>query len=87
MAVHYLLVLNLRIRPRKRLKREKLDVLAVPDAPKVTSLRACRQALLGNGSTDFMADRLGRFRAGKHALPSNGGQGISVAGRAGRLQP
>lgn len=87
MADHYLLELNLRIRPRKWLKREKPDVLAVPDAPNVTSLRACRQARRGNGSTDFMADRLGRFRAGKPALPGSGWQGISVVERAGRLQP
>lgn len=45
------LELNLRIKPRKRLKREKPDVLAVPDAPNVT------------WSMDFMADRLGDGRA------------------------
>ena len=28
--------LNLRIKPRKRLKRDKPDALAVPDAPNVT---------------------------------------------------
>ena len=32
------LELNLRIKPRKRLKRDKPDALAVPDAPNVTSL-------------------------------------------------
>lgn len=32
------LELNLRIKPRKRLKREKPDVLAVPNRPNVTSL-------------------------------------------------
>lgn len=36
---------------RKRLKRDKLDALAVPDAPNVT------------WSMDFMADRLGDDRA------------------------
>ena len=41
------LELNLRIKPRKRLKRDKPDALAVPDAPNVT------------WSMDFMADRLG----------------------------
>lgn len=45
------LELNLRIKPCKRLKREKPDVLAVPDAPNVT------------WSMDFMADRLGDGRA------------------------
>ena len=42
--------LNLRIKPRKRLKRDKPDALAVPDAPNVT------------WSMDFMADRLGPSR-------------------------
>ena len=32
------LELNLRIKPRKRLKRDKPDALAVPDAPNMTSL-------------------------------------------------
>ena len=45
------LKLNLRIKPRKRLKRDKPDALAVPDAPNVT------------WSMDFMADRLGDGRA------------------------
>ena len=44
------LELNLRIKPRKRLKREKPDALAVPDAPNMT------------WSMDFMADRLGDGR-------------------------
>ena len=35
--IYCALELNLRIKPRKRLKREKPDVLAVPDAPKVHS--------------------------------------------------
>ena len=43
--------LNLRIRPRKRLKRDKPDALAVPEAPNLTKLM------------DFMADRLGDGRA------------------------
>ena len=42
--------LNLRIKPRKRLKRDKPDALAVPDAPNMT------------WSMDFMADRLGDGR-------------------------
>src|SRR5690554_5828401 len=40
------LELNLRIKPRRRLKREKPDALAVPDAPNMV------------WSMDFMADRL-----------------------------
>ena len=44
------LELNLRIKPRKRLKRDKPDTLAVPDAPNIT------------WSMDFMADRLGDGR-------------------------
>ncbi len=45
------LELNLRIRPRKRLKRDKPDELAVPDAPNQV------------WSMDFMADRLEDGRA------------------------
>ena len=45
------LELNLRIKPRKRLKRDKPDALAVPDAPNLV------------WSMDFMADRLGDGRA------------------------
>ena len=44
------LELNLWIKPRKRLTRDKPDALAVPDAPNVT------------WSMDFMADRLGPSR-------------------------
>jgi putative transposase len=44
------LELNLRIKPRKRLKRDKPDALAVPDAPNAV------------WSMDFMADRLGGGR-------------------------
>jgi putative transposase len=43
--------LNLRIKPRKRLKRDKPEPLAVPDAPNMV------------WSMDFMADRLGDGRA------------------------
>jgi putative transposase len=45
------LELNLRIKPRKRLRRDKPDALAVPAAPNVS------------WSMDFMADRLGDGRA------------------------
>ncbi|MFT4784545.1 MAG: putative transposase [Paracoccaceae bacterium] len=49
------LELNLRIKPRKRLKRDKPDALAVPDAPNMT------------WSMDFMADRPGP----SHGLQTN----------------
>ena len=45
------LELNLRIKPRKRLVREKPDALAVPEAPNKT------------WSMDFMSDKLGDGRA------------------------
>ena len=45
------LELNLRIKPRKRLKRDKPDALAVPDGPNLV------------WSMDFMADRVGDGRA------------------------
>jgi len=45
------LELNLRIRPRKRLVREKPDALAVPEAPNQT------------WSMDFMSDKLGDGRS------------------------
>ena len=45
------LELNLRIKPRKRLKRDKPDALAVPDAPNHT------------WSMDFMADQLADGRS------------------------
>lgn len=45
------LELNLRIKPRRRLKRDKPDALVVPDAPNMV------------WSMDFMADRLGDGRA------------------------
>ena len=43
--------LNLRIKPRKRMKRDKPDALAAPEAPNMT------------WSMDFMADRLRDGRA------------------------
>ena len=45
------LELNMRIKPKKRLKREKPDVLSVPDQPNTV------------WSMDFMADRLEDMRA------------------------
>jgi putative transposase len=47
----YELELNLRIKPRKRLRRDQPDALAVPAAPNLV------------WSMDFMADRLGDGRA------------------------
>jgi putative transposase len=56
------LELNLRIKPRKRLKRDKPDTLAVPDAPNavwsIVAGRRCKASPRG----DFMADRLGPSR-------------------------
>ena len=48
--IYCALELNLRIKPRKRLKRDKSDALAVPEAPNMI------------WSMDFMADRLGDGR-------------------------
>jgi putative transposase len=48
--IYCALELNLRIKPRKRLKRDKPDALAVPEAPNMT------------WSMDFKADRLGDGR-------------------------
>lgn len=41
------LELNLRIKPRKRLKREKPDELAVPDAPNQVWSKSCLLGLYG----------------------------------------
>ena len=60
------LELNLRIRPRKRLKREKPDALAVPEYPNHTWSIAARQAMPASLGGDFMADQLAdgrKFRA------------------------
>jgi putative transposase len=48
--IYCALKLNLRIKARKRLKRDKPDALAAPEAPNMTS------------PADFMADRLGAGR-------------------------
>ena len=60
--------LNLRIRPRKRLKRDKPDALAVPDARNMT------------WSMDFMADRLGDGRAFRllNVLDDFSGEGLGI---------
>lgn len=70
------LELNLRIKPKKRLKRPKPDELAVPDAPNQT------------WSMDFMADQLAPSRQNCVAirLPVNGWAKLPNAERAGRLQ-
>jgi len=58
------LELNLRIKPRKRLKRGKPDALAVPEAPNMTWSFTARQAFAKQTPLgDFMADRLGDGRA------------------------
>ena len=49
--IYRALELNLRIKPRRRLKRDKPDALAVPDSANLV------------WSMDFMADRLGDGRA------------------------
>ncbi len=81
--IYCALELNLRIKPRKRLKRDKPDALAVPEAPNMT------------WSMDFMADRLGDGRAVPAAeragrlQPRRLGHrgGLLPAGRAGHPQP
>ena len=67
------LELNLRIKPRKRLKRDKPDALAVPGAPNMT------------WSIDFTVDRPGPSHACKHALQGSGWSCIPPVERAGRL--
>jgi putative transposase len=63
--VYYELELNLRIRPRKRLKRDKAETLPVPDAPNVTSLSRMKTCAGGQRVHGlFMADRLGDGRLG-----------------------
>ncbi len=58
------LELNLRIKPRKRLKRDRPDALAVPDAPNMTwSMRCPIGVCLQTPKGDFMADKLGDGRA------------------------
>ena len=58
------LELNLRIKPRKRLKRDKPDALAVPDAPNHTwSLVECEHSPVDWQSMDFMADQLADGRS------------------------
>ena len=47
------LELNLRIKPRKRLKRDKPDALAVPDAPNVTSLSRTKMYAAGQRVDGF----------------------------------
>ena len=58
------LELNLRIKPRKRLKRDRPDALAVPDAPNMTWSKRCPIGVcLQTPKGDFMADKLGDGRA------------------------
>ena len=65
------LELNLRIKPRKRLKRDKPDALAVPEAPNMTSL------------SRMQACAAGQRVDGLHGGSSGGWKGISTAERAG----
>lgn len=60
--------MNLRIEPRKRLKREKPDELAVPEAPNEV------------WSMDFMADRLGDGRQFRllHVLDDFNREGLGI---------
>lgn len=59
--------MNLRIKPRKRLKRDKPDALAVPEAPNMTCSMVCMTDRLGDGSAfrllsvldDFIREGLG----------------------------
>jgi putative transposase len=62
------LELNLRIKPLKRLKRDKPDALAVPDAPNAV------------WSMDFIADRLGDGRQFRllNALDDFNREGLSI---------
>jgi putative transposase len=53
------LELNLRIKPRKRLKRDKPDALAVPDAPNVTSLSRMQTCAAGQRVDGFHGRQVG----------------------------
>jgi hypothetical protein len=80
------LELNLRIKPRKRLKRDKPDALAVPEAPNMTSLsrmQTCAVVQRVDGLHGRPARPLSWF-AGQ-PLPGNGWPPIPAAERAGRL--
>ena len=52
------LELNLRIKPRKRLKRERPEPLSVPDRPNQVWSIVARQAMLASLRGDFMSDQL-----------------------------
>lgn len=58
--IYCALELNLRIKPRKRLKRDKPDVLAVPEAPNVT------------WSMEFASRTFGSWRIGCEMAASSG---------------
>ena len=64
------LELNLRIKPRKRLKRNKPDTLTVPDQPNMV------------WSMDFMADRLEDGRQCRYRVPDS----QEFAGRVGEFE-
>ncbi len=67
--IYCALELNLRIKPRKRLKRDVPDALAVPERPNVT------------WSMDFMADRLADGRAFRllNVLDDFNREGLGIA--------
>lgn len=57
-----MLELNLRIKPRKRLEREKPDTLAVPEAPNMADrLEDCRQFRLLNVLDDYNREGLDQY--------------------------
>jgi putative transposase len=60
--IHRELELTLRIKPRKRLKRDKPEPLAVPPAPNLVRLIVAGRRCKASPRGDFMADRLGRSR-------------------------
>ena len=74
------LELNLRIKPRKRLKRDKPDALAVPDAPNVTSLSRTKMCAAGQRVHGLHGRPVGPLLADCHAIACR-----AVDGRAFRL--
>ncbi len=90
------LELNLRIRPKKRLKRDKSDALAVPDAPNHTWSMDFMADQLADGRPILTLNVLGRCRAGYCAAMHRSGLqprrlghrgGLLAARRAGHPQP
>lgn len=69
------------IKPRKRLKREKPDELAVPEAPNEVWSIPARQAMLASTIGDFMVDRLGVGRPFRlvNVLDDFNREGVAIA--------